>query len=71
VRPHGGGERPRGQVCVLAGLPQARTQRFSRLLDWRGHGQDGVYWLCGIAARQAASNPVTHRVTRAGSRVSS
>ena len=51
--------------------PQPGTQRFPRLLDWRSHSQDGVYWLCGIAARQAASNAVTHWATSAGSRVSS
>ena len=71
MRAHGGGERPGSQVRVLADLAQAGAQRFPGLLDWRGHSQDGVYWLCGIAARQAASNAVTHRVTSAGSWVSS
>ncbi len=71
MRAHGDSERPRRQVGVLADLTQAGTQRFPRLLDWRGHSQDGVYWLCGIAARQAASNAVTHWATSAGSRLSS
>lgn len=45
---------------ILTNLAETDSQRFTSLFGGGGHGQEGLYSLCGIAIDQTASNAERH-----------